>query len=325
MRLRKFRFYAGVICGALFLICQGCGKSASGSAEAVDSVNTEVEKEQADDSNDNESIKKVVQQWNSSLNNRDSKKSLAVFADKVQFYTQEVSAEKATKLRIELAEKDPSWHQSIVTDIEIVDLGDGIKEASFTKQSNSQKGIRSYPAYLCLKKINGEWKIIKESDKVTDRNVSEEKVSVPADAIRGDFDGDGAIDYVWIDGSYDNEGYAKGALRLRSNRPSLDGMSWSATRGVALVNLGDLNNSNRDFLGAVPFYDSNWTSYEVFGWKNGKWKPVIDSFSVWMGDEDMNRVWKSDRKGYVEIKLHDMAADPDNMFEPQYKTVKLNW
>ena len=323
MTLKSNRIYRLAFFAALPLLCISCGNNRSnGDSDSTVSLETTMIDEDADDQ---ARIKEVVEQWNSSLNYRDLKKSNAVYSDRVHFYTQEVTGEEASRLRIETASKDPSWQQSIVTDIEITDLGDGLMEAAFTKQSNSQKGVHTYPAYLYLRKINGDWLIVKESDKVTDTNVANRKKKVPADAIRGDFDGDGTIDHVWIEGKFDEDGYAIGELRLASDRENLNGLRWRASRGVLLINLGDLNGSNRDFLGTIPLYDSTWTIYELYAFRDGRWKSMIEPFSVWMGDEDTNRVWKSDRKGYVEIKCHEMSGDPDTMFDPNYRTVKLNW
>lgn len=47
-----------------------------------------------------------------------------------------------------------------------------------------------------------------ESDKLTDRNIKRGKIAdnnIPADKIRGDFEGDGRIGKEWIDGKYDTD------------------------------------------------------------------------------------------------------------------------
>lgn len=316
MKLKKTYIFVAAFMLSATVSCNN-QKSADEDSDSAEVVEENVK-------SDADEIRQVVERWNTSLNNRDEDESRKVYADEVFFYTRDVSGAEATKLRIDLASKDPSWHQSIVTKIKVSDMGDGQFEASFTKESNSDKGTHSYPAYLYLEKIGGKWKITRESDKVTDKNVAKRKAGVPKDAIRGDFDGDGSIDYLWIEGRYDSDGYATGPLKLRSDNPKLEGLKWNSSRGVLLFNLGDLNNSNRDFLGCIPCNDSSWTVYEVYGSKNNKWVKPISPFGVWLGDEDYDRVWKSGRKGYVVIKTNNMA-DPDGGFDPNTAEVKFNW
>lgn len=267
----------------------------------------------------------VVEKWNKSLNLRDEQMSNEVYAQEVQFYGQKLNGSICAEKRVDMAMSDPTWQQEIISEIHLEKQDDGTVIANFTKQSTSNKGTHTYPSYLILKKFHGTWKIINESDKLTDKNLKKRKNrKVPDDAVRGDFDGDGKIDNVWVDAKYDSDGYAKGKIRLKSDNPALEGMSWNATRDVILINVGDLNNSNRDFLGVIPCYDSTWTAFETYGYKNGKWATAVPTFSVWTGNEDFNRVWKSSRKGYVVISTNDMS-DPDGGFENTTREVKLNF
>lgn len=272
---------------------------------------------------DSDQIRKIVEDWNRSLNEQNRKLSNSVFAPEVAFYTAKLSPEECTDLRLELVRKDPMWSQTIIDPIKVSDNGNGIMIASFTKEVTTRKGVQSYPAYLEFKRFGGKWKIIKESDEITDKNVSMRKV--PKDAIRGDFDGDGQIDHVWISAKYDEYDFATTPLTLKSDNPKLEGLKWrSGFKGVILVNLGDLNNSHRDFLGAIPHGDSVWVSFETYGFKDLHWKKVIPSFTAWLGDDVLERVQPSSRKGYVWIRENDMN-DADDMWTSKDREVKLNW
>lgn len=316
------------------MLLSSCGKSFFNSENSADSANADSAKTEGQTGNESETksfpgerakILEVVNRWNKSLNLRDENISMSVFADEVFFYTKTLSAAECTRARINAAMSDPTWEQSIISDISLETNDDGSVMATFTKQSSGKKGKHTYPAYLILKKYGEDWKIIHESDKLTDRNVTKKRARIPSDAIRGDFDGDGKIDRVWIEGKYDSEGYALGPMRLRSDNEALNNLAWDdATRGVTLVNLGDLNGTNRDFLGAIPLYDSTWTVFRTYAFKEGKWKSVVPEFVIWMGNEDINRVWKSSRKGYVVISTNDMA-DTDNCFDNTTREVRLNY
>lgn len=269
-------------------------------------------------------IRKVVNLWNKTLNDRDAAGAQSIFADNVLLYTQNVSKEKAISMRIAAANQDPTWTQEIITPVALSDLGDGRMQASFTKQSNSSKGSKQYDAFLILEKIDGEWKIVKESDPITEQNVAKRKNKVPNDAVRGDFDGDGKIDYIWIEAKRDSYGYLVGKAKLCSDNPKLTGLTWEGGRGVMLLNLGDLNGTRRDFIGAIPYSMSAWCTFETYGFKDGKLKSVIPAFTIWTVNEDYLRVKRGERKGSVIIGTNDMA-DTENGFDITWQSVPLNW
>ena len=278
----------------------------------------------AENSDDN-MIKKVVNEWNKALNLRDASLSKKVFAPIVFFYTKDLSADECIKHRNDMVIADPSWNQSIISPIDIEYESPDRATARFTKQVTSKKGLNTYRAYLVMEKSGDDWLIVKESDELTDRNVAKHKaaVKIPKDAIRGDFDGDGQIDHIWTDAKYDSEGYATSSIRLKSDNPNLEGISWSSgLLGVILVNLGDLNGSNRDFFGAIPHGMSNWCTFETYGYKDAGLKKVLDTFQIWLGDENLQRVYRSDTKGNVYI-LYNVMDGEDFSTHQMMKTLRF--
>lgn len=269
-------------------------------------------------------LRKGVEKWNEAINLRDQKSLEKLFAPQVYFYTLELSGVEAARQKVERANSDPTWGQKIISDIDIDVLDNGSFKTSFTKQSDSSKGTHTYRAYLIWENINGNWVIVKESDLLTDQN-QEKHSKIPDNAISGDFDGDGKTDHLWIEAKYDKNDYIQGKAKLRSDNKALEGLTFEATRGIVLKNLGKLTDSKIDFLGVVPQFDSSWSGYYTYVFSNSKWVQPISEFTIWEGDEDYKRVKKpeSGRPGYVGIYFNDMS-DPENGFTQSYKEQKLN-
>lgn len=280
-----------------------------------------------DDIRDNR-LKKLVNKWNQSLNLRDPEMSASLFAPMVFFYTKELPSEEVLKLRMKRVNSDPTWNQEIISSITCEEMDNGDVKTTFTKQSNSDKGSKTYRAYLVWRQIDGEWLIVKESDNTTDQNVEKHKKidAIPKNAISGDFDGDGIVDHLWIDGKFDSDGRSVGKIRLKSDNPKLEGLTWEAGYGAFIENLGLLDDSGADFLGVVPEYDSNWEKFYTYRFRNGKWKEAVRPFTIWEGDENYRRVIppRSGRKGYVGIIYNNMDVDNiDNIGEVLYTEEKL--
>ena len=137
---------------------------------------------------------------------------------------------------------------------------------------------------------------------------TENGTPIDKEIIMGDFDGDGEYENIWIEGKLDSDGMAVTPFVLKSDNPKFDGLSWDAPYGVMLYNLGKLDNSDKDFIGAIPEAMSNWESYHVYRF-NGKWKEMIEPFSVYMESDLNGRVEQSRIPGYVRIYENDMSSD----------------
>lgn len=148
-------------------------------------------------------------------------------------------------------------------------------------------------------------------------------VKIPKDAVRGDFDGDGKSEYIWITPKFDSEGYVVGPTVLKSNNPKLNGLKLTATRGFILLNLGKLDSTGRDFVGIVPSYDSTWTQFYTYVFRNGKWVQPIAPFSYWESSNyDGPRVIRGRQKGRLGIFYDDMSDDD---FNYKYKEVPVKF
>ena len=122
-----------------------------------------------------EYFKGKVEEWNNSLNMRDEYTWRRIFAPTVFFYTKQLSIDEVVKQKNKALDAEPSWRQEIISDVIAVKNDDGTVDTYFTKQSHSDKGVHTYEAYLVWREIDGQWKIIRESDPITDHNVAKRR------------------------------------------------------------------------------------------------------------------------------------------------------
>ena len=45
-------------------------------------------------------------------------------------------------------------------------------QAEFVKEVSTSRDVKNYPSYLVFENINGEWKLVVESDTVSDANIA---------------------------------------------------------------------------------------------------------------------------------------------------------
>lgn len=149
--------------------------------------------------------------------------------------------------------------------------------------------------------------------------------SIPEEAIKGDFNGDGLMEYIWVSAdSYDEDDYPLTPLVLHSDNTSLDGtLSWdiNGLMGVILVNLGSLDGGKRDYVGMVPYAMSTWCSYSGMYWNGTEWRTAVKPFTAWTGDEEYQRIVRGSKTGYVKILVNDQKGD--NPWAPRWKQVRL--
>ena len=147
-----------------------------------------------------------------------------------------------------------------------------------------------------------------------------------SDSIKGDFNGDGKLDILYIHGNEcldeDNPESCFCVLSFSNKLPSI---KITNTMGsVSLYNLGDLNNDGSDEIGYIPYWHSNWKTYYVLTLKNGVWVDLVKPFTVNLNkiDEGLVPIEKDKKKkGYVIVRTCIMA-DPEPKIET--KSIKVN-
>jgi len=136
-----------------------------------DQVRTVTDTPVADHNTDD--IDAVITVWNNAHNQKDMNAFNSVFADRVDFYSKNLSRSEVVDIKSELLnETYPEFAQNLPYDT-VYNFNDaqGTVRADFTKQVSVRGETTPYQAYLVLKKYPSGWLIIKESDKTTDKNL----------------------------------------------------------------------------------------------------------------------------------------------------------
>ena len=120
-------------------------------------------------------VKEMVELWNKASSNGDFTVLENMLADKIEYYQQTVTRDYYIKDQKKFFEKNPVYGQVIKGDIDIQQISDTQYKAEFIKEVTTKKGTKDYPSYLVFKKIGNEWKLILESDMVSDANIEKKK------------------------------------------------------------------------------------------------------------------------------------------------------
>lgn len=110
----------------------------------------------------------IIHSWNDAHNDWRFKELKSIYANKVLYYGSSLAKDACIQDKTSQISPNKVFAQEIVSEISISDFGEGMFKCEFTKEVNYNKKKIRYPAYLILKYINGEPKIICESDQVTD-------------------------------------------------------------------------------------------------------------------------------------------------------------
>lgn len=118
---------------------------------------------------DQAAISAVISAWDAGHASDALDVLLKTYAPSVNFYGRSSTPEYCVDNVIKLLDK--GYYEQHSQNITLTPQAGGDVRADFAKLTISYKGERTYPSYLFLRKIGGEWKITVESDGVTDRNL----------------------------------------------------------------------------------------------------------------------------------------------------------
>ena len=122
-----------------------------------------------------EQIKEMVNIWNEASSNADFETLEKILGDKIEYYQSSVTKAYYISDQKKFFEKNPVYRQKIKGDITVTQISNKQAKAEFIKEVTTKKGTKDYPSYLIFANVNGEWKLILESDKVSDANAENQK------------------------------------------------------------------------------------------------------------------------------------------------------
>lgn len=110
----------------------------------------------------------LTDSWTASLNLKDAPIMKSFYADTVLYYGNKISGDVVVKSQQEYFSANPDYSMKILEYIGEEQQPDGTWSVRITKQVTAGGKTVNYPASLVYAKRNGIWKIISESDDITD-------------------------------------------------------------------------------------------------------------------------------------------------------------
>ena len=159
----------------LILSAFSCGKKENPDTSANKEETVKKEKveetEKTKEKSVEEHIKEMVNIWNEASSNADFDTLEKILGDKIEYYQSSVTKAYYISDQKKFFEKNPVYGQKIKGDITVTQISNKQAKAEFIKEVTTKKGTKDYPSYLIFANVNGEWKLILESDLISDKNI----------------------------------------------------------------------------------------------------------------------------------------------------------
>ncbi len=146
----------------------------------------------------------------------------------------------------------------------------------------------------------------------------DKQTQAPANAIKGDFNGDGSRDYAWlVKPAIDDtamECIGACVCYIKFSDSTIAPIKIEPCIGGDPANLGDLNRNGGDEIGLLPdWFTSCWHNYKVFTFKNKQWTYAVDPFpthcSQW--EDSINPIRIDPKKPGNVIISYSVMTDAD--------------
>jgi hypothetical protein len=114
--------------------------------------------------------KELTESWSASLNLRNASIMKSFYGDSVLYYGDHLTSDEVVHRQQEYFGMNPDYQQKITEYIDEIQQPDGTWLIKITKHVTAGGKTADYPASLVYGSVNGIWKIIAESDDITDLN-----------------------------------------------------------------------------------------------------------------------------------------------------------
>ncbi|EIX6431729.1 carbohydrate porin [Salmonella enterica] len=290
---------------------------------------------------DEQQISALIERWNAVLRKEKGAQAESLYADNVIWYGENMtSRDVITKIKDFLI-KNKQYEQDIVDRIKIqpfdrfdIDNNKDIIRVNFVKLAGlTSEKQQYYPAEFLVKKETSGWRIISETDNITQANQKKDRAYL---ATKGKFDGKSAS-YAWMTEENPRTGGAciddeKGAdecqCHLWNSNPKIQPVQIRQCLPGAVVTIKDLDGSGRDRIALMPdWWSSAWRVIYLYDIQQGQWIKTMPSFAMNINLQEgvtPDSLIQPDLQHPGMVKITDVDID-ENSGEPviKVKTSKL--
>jgi hypothetical protein len=121
--------------------------------------------------------KEITESWNASLNLRNASIMKSFYADSVLYYGDQLTSDEVVQRQQEYFTANTDYNQKITEYIDEIQQPDGSWLIRINKQVKAGGKTADYPASLVYSNRNGIWKIVAESDDITDLNKAKKQLA----------------------------------------------------------------------------------------------------------------------------------------------------
>ncbi len=133
---------------------------------------------------DSSTILQLTTRWSSAVSDQDLRTLAALYSNKVQVYGKGMAKRQVLKAKLDFYLKYPLFSQRIVGTPNVEKISVTEYLVTFTKQWQTTADVLEVTGYLRFSNATGEWKIIQETDDITEKRIKAKKVVKPNTAVQ---------------------------------------------------------------------------------------------------------------------------------------------